>query len=159
MTEKKKIITPGDPEFANALHEHAPSAFKKFMEKNPKGSVDPDIFKDMDHDSDPIVVQFTQREYPHFHLEYGIQELSSTWSKIAFHFKKISKHNMAIVGEYLAKCTIEMNLPNVEAEASENPMLRNHWDLIIYTTAFEAPFIMDRFLMFIDRLQTIINGQ
>jgi len=158
MAEKRKIITPGDPEFANALHEHAPGAFKKFMEKNPEVSIDLDALKEMGHDSDPVVVQFTTKDYPHFQLEYGIQELSPVWSKIAFHFKKITKQNMGILGEYLARRILEMSLTNVEAEASENPIFRNHWDLIIYTTAFEAPFIMDRFLMFIDRFQTIRNG-
>lgn len=155
MPEQKKIITPEDPEFARALHDHAPDAFKKFKEATKDSTIDVEALKEMSADKDPVKVEFTIKDYPHFQLEYGIQELSEVWAKIAFHFKKITKQDMMILGEYLARCMIEMNPPDVEAEASENPTFRNHWDLIIYTTSFQAPFLRDRLLVFIDRYPKI----
>lgn len=146
MSKKRSdLITPDDPEFKEAL-QRAPDAFKKYLGNDESL----DTLKGLAEDLDTTKVVFNQKTYPHFHVEYSIQHLSKRWSKIVFHFSKITKWDMNVLSAFLAKNIVEMNAP-IEVSFSENPEFRNFWDVLIYTTVFEAPFIRDRVLLFIDR--------
>jgi hypothetical protein len=145
MRKKDKgLITPDDPEFKESM-QMAPELFKKYLGDNE--SIE--TLKALSGDQDSVKVEFQQKGYPNFHLECGIQVLSQKWSKIIFHFSKITNWDMETLSEYMARRILEMNAP-IEVEFSRNPMFRNHWDIIIYTTQFEAPFILDRILVLID---------
>lgn len=140
----KGLITPDDPEFRESM-KLAPKLFEKFLGDNES----PDILKGLADDQESVKVEFQQKSYSNFHLECGIQVLSRKWSKIVFHFSKITNWEMETLSGYLARRIFEMNA-SIEVEFSRNPIFRNHWDVLIYTTNFEAPFILDRILLFLD---------
>jgi hypothetical protein len=148
----KGLITPDDPEFQESM-QRAPDLFKNFLEKDEKDGYNNDealrLLKDIGRDQDSVKVIFQQKDYPRFHLECGIQVLSRRWSKIIMHLSKITRFDMETLAEYLAKNIRDWNVP-LEADFSKNPEFRNHWDALIYTTNFEAPFLLDRLLILLD---------
>lgn len=154
MPQKKDrgLVTPDDPEFQESM-QRAPELFKKFLERDENKNYDNteslELIKEMDKDQDSVGVTFRQKDYPNFHLEAGIQILSRRWSKVIMHFSKITKFDMEILSFYLAKNIRDWNVP-IEADFSKNPMFRNHWDVLIYTTNFEAPYLLDRLLLLLD---------
>ena len=149
----KGLITPDDPEFQESMQK-APDLFKKFLEKDDKfdNTESLEMVKEMAVDQDSTKVIFQQKDYPRFHLECGVQVLSRTWSKVIMHFSKITQFDMETLSLYLARNIRDWNAM-LEADFSKNPMFRNHWDVLIYTTNFEAPYILDRILLLLDHYQ------
>ena len=152
MEEKKsQIITPNDPAFTTWLKDTAPDAFEKYRDETGT-KLDLDVAKDLAKEMDSTAVQFTKRSTKNFEFEYGVQELSDIYSKVVFHFSRITRTVRGELAEFLGR-KIQAMLPstNMDGEFSDNPEFRDHWDVIIYTSNFEAPFIRDRLLVFIDR--------
>ena len=153
MTDKEKgqILTPDDPAFAKWLKHTAPDAFEKYSDKTGT-KLDLEVAKELAKSMDSTAVEFTKRECPHFHFEHGIQELSEVYAKVVFHFSRITIKTRRALAEFLArKIQPMLTSTHIDGEFSDNPEFRDHWDVLIYTSMFEANFLRDRLLIFIDR--------
>jgi hypothetical protein len=149
MSEEKKsehkIILPTDPKFKKALETYAPGAFKSYLK-------DSGGLESMGDEPSGLEPTWVHREYPRFHLNHTIMDLSPTQSKIVMHFKKISPQDMETLGEVVYR-TLQGTSMSVQAEAGRSPVYRSQWDLIIFTTKFEAPMLRNRILSQVDHFE------
>lgn len=149
--DDKSIILPTDPEFKRALSKYAPDAFDQY-------GGDKEMAGAMGSDATGLEPSWNYREYAYFALHHALIELAASRAKLVMHFKKISPMDMEILGEAIYT-SLRGTSMYMKVEASRSPIYRSQWDLIIYSTPFEAVQIRNRILSVLDKYSAFRNAK